>query len=125
MIKILGYIKKNMNEHGYAVIGNYFNCDGDEGVFEELLDGFGFKIEMKEDITPNIIHSRRVLGRIYKNRKMAWAIGKLKQSINIAYEHNNIFSTSIRSKYILIQLFGEFYNSFQVSKIMITNIIST
>lgn len=67
-----------MNEHGYAVIGNYFNCDGDEGVFEELLDGFGFKIEMKEDITPNIIHSRRVLGRIYKNRKMAWAIGKLK-----------------------------------------------
>lgn len=44
MIKILGFIKKNLNENGYAVIGNYFNCDGDMGVFEELLDGFGFKI---------------------------------------------------------------------------------
>lgn len=78
MIKILGYIKKNLNDTGYAVIGHYFNFNEDVGVFEELLDGFGFKIEMKEDITPNIIHSRKVLARIYKNRKIAWATGKLK-----------------------------------------------
>jgi hypothetical protein len=34
MIKILGYIKKNLSENGYTVIGNYFNCVGDVGVFE-------------------------------------------------------------------------------------------
>lgn len=44
MIKVLGYIKKNLSENGYAVIGNYFNCDGDVAVFQEILDGFGFKI---------------------------------------------------------------------------------
>ena len=33
MIKVLGYIKKNLNEHGYAVLGNYFNCEGDMAVF--------------------------------------------------------------------------------------------
>lgn len=44
MIKVLGYIKKNLNENGYAVIGNYFNCDGDVAVFQEILDGFGFRI---------------------------------------------------------------------------------
>lgn len=33
MIKVLGYIKRNLNEGGYAVIGNYFNCEGDIGVF--------------------------------------------------------------------------------------------
>lgn len=51
---------------------------------------------MKEDITPNIIHSRKVLGRIYKNRKIAWAIGKVKEVVNNAYYHNNFASNSIR-----------------------------
>lgn len=78
MIKVLGYVKKNLSEGGYAVIGNYFNSEGDMAVFEEILEGFGFRIEIKEDITPNIIHSRRVLARIHKNRKLAWAVGKLK-----------------------------------------------
>ena len=78
MIKVLGYVKKNLNLNGYAVIGNYFHCEGDVAVFQEILDGFGFRIQMKEDITHNIVHSRRVLGRIYKNRIMAWAVGKVK-----------------------------------------------
>ena len=60
------------------MIGNYFDSDGATYIFEELLDGFGFQIEMKEDITHNITHSRKVLARIYKNRKIAWGIGKIK-----------------------------------------------
>lgn len=57
---------------------------------------------MKDDITPNIIHSRRVLGRIYKNRKIAWAIGKLKEFVYFIYDHNNIVSNSIRGNCLLI-----------------------
>ncbi len=52
---------------------------------------------MKEDITPNIIHSRKVLGRIHKNRKIAWTVGKAKELVQMAYEHDNIVSNSIRS----------------------------
>lgn len=44
MIKVLGYIKKNLTENGYAVIGNYFDCEGDSAVFEQIIEGFGFKI---------------------------------------------------------------------------------
>lgn len=43
-MKVLSYIKRNLNENGYAIIGNYFNCDGDSGVFEKILEGFGFRI---------------------------------------------------------------------------------
>lgn len=85
LMKVLSYIKKNLNENGYAVIGNYFNCDGDSGVFEKILEGFGFRIEMKEDITRNIIHSRRVLAKIHKNRKLAWAGVKVRELIQLAY----------------------------------------
>ena len=76
MIKILTFIKKNMSWNGYAVIGNYFTAEGEIKVFEELIDAFGFKIEMEEDITRNILHSRRVLNKIHKNRKLAWLYGR-------------------------------------------------
>lgn len=78
LIRILGYMKNNMAEGGYAVIGNYFDYDGDIEVFESLLEGFGFKVEMRDDITPNLAHSRRVLARIHKGRKIAWAVGRAK-----------------------------------------------
>lgn len=57
---------------------------------------------MKEDITHNITHSRKVLARIHKNRKIAWGIGKIKELINEMYEHENLISNSMRSKTINI-----------------------
>ena len=47
IIKIMTFIKKNMSENGYAVVGNYFTAEGEIKVFEELIDAFGLKIEME------------------------------------------------------------------------------
>jgi hypothetical protein len=82
-------------------------------VFEELIDGFGFKLMMKEDITLNINQSRKVLGRIYKNRLIPWGIGKVKNYLSSVYEHDNIVSRSIRGICLLIQLFGGNYKNCQ------------
>ena len=82
IIKIMTFIKKNMSENGYAVVGNYFTAEGEIKVFEELIDAFGLKIEMEEDITRNILHSRKVLNRIHKNRKIAWLMGRVKDIIS-------------------------------------------
>lgn len=45
IIKILSYVRRNLNENGYFVIGNTFNSDGEITVFEELVNSFGFTIE--------------------------------------------------------------------------------
>jgi len=75
---MLGYIKKNLSSCGYAVVGNGFANEDELRVFEEMIESFGLKIEMKEDITSNIIHSRKILNRVHENRKIAWAYGKVK-----------------------------------------------
>lgn len=37
---------------------------------------------MEEDITRNILHSRKVLSRIHKNRKVAWLAGRARELIS-------------------------------------------
>ena len=44
IIKILSFMKKNLNQNGYIVFGNCFTSDGEIRVLEELLDAFGLKI---------------------------------------------------------------------------------
>ena len=36
---------------------------------------------MEEDITSNVLHSKKVLNRIHKNRKIAWLMGRLREKI--------------------------------------------
>ena len=86
MIKIIGYIRRNLNENGYVVFGNAFTSEGEINVFEELISSFGFVISMKEDVTSNIMHSRKILKKNYKDRKISWfkdqIIGKISEIIN-------------------------------------------
>jgi len=66
-----------------------------------MIESFGLKIEMKEDITPNIMHSRKILNRIHKNRKIAWTFGKVKDYLKKIFSLENTFTQFLNSNFEL------------------------
>ena len=72
-------MNKNISKNGYAVFGKYFDSEGENTVFEELFESLGFRINLQEDITPNIEHAEKMLKKIHKNRKVVWAFWRMKE----------------------------------------------
>lgn len=95
-------MKKNLSCSGYAVVGNTFTSEDEAKVFEEMIESFGLKIEMKEDITSNIMHSRKILNRVHKNRKIAWTYAKMKDSLTQILSVENTFTHFVNCTFQLI-----------------------
>lgn len=103
-IRVLGWINKNLSQSGYVIFGKYFDSDGEDKVFEELFSSFGLRIEMSEEITPNIKHADKMLKKIHKNRKIAWGFFKGKEMIEKFLEKKNPISKMFQGIFYLIFL---------------------
>ena len=72
-------IKKYPNRRLYDTAeSRYITLDE---VREMVLKEIPFKVidrQSEEDITRNILHSRKVLNKTHKNRKIAWMLGRIK-----------------------------------------------
>lgn len=71
------------------VFGRYFESDGENAVFEELFSSLGFRIDLQDNITPNIEIADKMLKKIHKNRKIPWAFFRLKEMIGEFMEKEN------------------------------------
>lgn len=103
LMKVLGFINKNISKNGYVVFGRYFDSEGENAVFEELFSSLGFRIDLQDNITPNIEHADKMLKKIHKNRKIPWAFFRLKEMMGEFIEQENPIAKIVKGLWTVMK----------------------